>query len=355
MQNFDTLWIRAETKSHEERCPVVPRDAKKLIADGVRIVYEDSKKSCFQTSEFQAVGCDITPAGSWVNAPQNTMIVAIKELPDHDSALSHHHLYFAHAYKGQASAAKILSRFRKGGGVIWDWEYLCDDQNRRLIAFGYWAGFAGALIATQIWLRQRNGRELDLSPTSREQILPQIRQAMRKNPVVPKALIMGALGRCGTGARDCFTELGIPVTGWDKQETQSPGPYTKILQYPIFLNAVLASSNNGVFLDHATINMAETRALSVIVDVSCDPGSPYNPLPLYEHASSFDDPFFSLRAAPKPLDLSAIDHLPSLLPRESSEDFSAQALPFLRQLCAKADAEPWISCYKAYQRAIMEG
>ena len=43
-------------------------------------------------------------------------------------------------------------------------------------------------------------------------------------------------------------------------------------------------------------------------------------------------PATRLLDGPPPLDLVAIDHLPSMLPRESSEDFSEQLLPTLLQL-----------------------
>jgi saccharopine dehydrogenase (NAD+, L-lysine-forming) len=41
-----------------------------------------------------------------------------------------------------------------------------------------------------------------------------------------------------------------------------------------------------------------------------------------------------------PLDVMAIDNLPSLLPRESSEDYAGQLLPVLAQL-DRIDEGPW--------------
>jgi hypothetical protein len=46
------------------------------------------------------------------------------------------------------------------------------------------------------------------------------------------------------------------------------------------------------------------------------------------------------RQAGPPLDVIAIDHLPALLPLESSADFSAQLLPALIQL-ADLEQSPW--------------
>lgn len=57
-----------------------------------------------------------------------------------------------------------------------------------------------------------------------------------------------------------------------------------------------------------------------------------------------------LRKEP-PLDLIAIDNLPSLLPRESSTDFSAALLP---QLLDFGTGGPWGRCQDRYHQAARE-
>ena len=74
---------------------------------------------------------------------------------------------------------------------------------------------------------------------------------------------------------------------------------------------------------------ADRLTLSVICDVSCDPSSDFNPLPIYRECSDFKNPCLRIIDGSRPLDLIAIDHLPSLLPAESSDDFSSQLLPSL--------------------------
>lgn len=77
---------------------------------------------------------------------------------------------------------------------------------------------------------------------------------------------------------------------------------------------------------------APDRKLSVIADVSCDPTSPHNPLPIYDQCTTFAEPCLEIEGAGSPLHMIAIDHLPSLLPKESSEDYASQLLPHLRTL-----------------------
>ena len=56
---------------------------------------------------------------------------------------------FGHAFKGQPAGQVLLQRFKAGGGTLLDLEYLVNAQGRRVTAFGYWAGFAGA--ASRCW------------------------------------------------------------------------------------------------------------------------------------------------------------------------------------------------------------
>ena len=79
----------------------------------------------------------------------------------------------------------------------------------------------------------------------------------------------------------------------------------------------------------------------MIADVSCDPYGPHNPLPLYHRCTTLAEPCVRLIETSPVLDLIAIDHLPSLLPLESSGDFSAQLLPSLLRLADPAQGDEW--------------
>ena len=76
--------------------------------------------------------------------PQDAIVFGLKELPEDGTPLRHRHIMFGHAYKGQPAGRVLLDRFVAGGGTLYDLEYLVDANGRRVAAFGYWAGFAGA-------------------------------------------------------------------------------------------------------------------------------------------------------------------------------------------------------------------
>ena len=41
----------------------------------------------------------MVPAGSWVTAPTEAIILGLKELPHSEDPISQRHIFFAHAYK----------------------------------------------------------------------------------------------------------------------------------------------------------------------------------------------------------------------------------------------------------------
>ena len=81
------------------------------------------------------------------------------------------------------------------------------------------------------------------------------------------------------------------------------------------------------------------RTLRVIGDISCDPDSDFSPIKVYDRTTSWAEPALRVNTDP-PLDVTAIDNLPSMLPRESSEDYAGQLLPSLLTLSA-IDAGVW--------------
>ena len=106
----------------------------------------------------------------------------------------------------------MLSRFHRGGGTLYDLEFLTDATGRRVAAFGFHAGFAGAATGALALAMERNGRKLGhLAPFESEQaMLEEVRQALGNNGGKGlKALVIGALGRCGRGAVDLFRKIGL--------------------------------------------------------------------------------------------------------------------------------------------------
>jgi saccharopine dehydrogenase (NAD+, L-lysine-forming) len=324
------LWVRAEQRENEERVGLTPQGAAQLLAAGLRVTVEESSVRAIPLQGYIDVGCHIAPENSWPTAPQEAIIFGLKELPDDGSPLPHRHIMFGHAFKGQAAGRILLDRFNAGGGTLYDLEYLVDEAERRVAAFGYWAGFAGAAISLKCWAAQQRGTlcgPVGVSP-SKDALLAALDTDL-EGLTRPKALVIGALGRVGTGAADLCEALGVAVTKWDMNETASGGPFPQVLEHEIFLNCILARPGTPVFVPAEA--KAAARTLTVIGDIACDPESDFSPVKVYDRTTTWSAPALRVAQDP-PLDVTAIDNLPSMLPVESSQDYAAQLLPSLLTL-----------------------
>lgn len=333
------LWVRAEERAHEQRVGLTPDGAKALLQAGLRVTIEESATRAIPLEGYADTGCEIASENSWRQAPMDAVIFGLKELPEDGSPLTHRHIMFGHAYKGQPSGQQLLGRFKAGGGTLYDLEYLVDREGRRVAAFGYWAGYAGAAVSLKCWAAQQRGEicgPVGVYDSSKH-LLADLQSDLSGAFTRPTALIIGALGRVGTGAADLCTHMGVPVTGWDMAETAHGGPFPEILQHELFFNCILARPGTPVFVP-ASAKTAD-RKLSVIGDIACDPDSDFNPIKVYDRVTTWEEPALRVHDAPM-LDVTAIDNLPSMLPVESSEDYAGQLLPTLMQLDA-IDSGVW--------------
>lgn len=261
MSEYPPILLRAEQKPLEHRS-FSPAVIRSLIEAGYPISVERSStdpnfKRIFEDSEYEAAGAKLVPSGGWPNAAPGTIVLGLKEIPEEDFALKNDHITFAHCYKNQGGYEKVLSRYPRGGSILYDLEFLVDEQGRRVSAFGYHAGYTGAALGVKTWAWQLEnpGKKLPSVETftdgrgyymNEDELCEQIRKDVaageKKLGRKPTAMVLGALGRCGRGACDLFVKAGIPeenITRWDLAETKNrQGPYEEIAQHDIFLNAV---------------------------------------------------------------------------------------------------------------------
>lgn len=334
------LWVRAEQRLNEDRVGLTPAGAKALLEAGIRVTVEESSSRAIPLHGYINAGCEIAPENAWPDAPRDAIIFGLKELPDDGTPLPHRHIMFGHAFKGQHSGKELLRRFREGGGTLYDLEYLVDPSGRRVAAFGYWAGYAGAAVTLKAWAAQQRGETCGPVGVYKDKdaLLADLGGELDATGADrPKAIVIGALGRVGTGAADLCEAMGVAVTKWDMNETASGGPFPEILDHDLFLNCIFARPGTPVFVPKEALTAA--RNLTAIGDVACDPDSDYNPVPVYSRATTWDAPV--VRVANDPvLDVMAIDNLPSMLPAESSEDYADQLLASLLTL-SDLDAGVW--------------
>lgn len=324
------FWLRAETKKNEFRRAITPDACEKMIQAGHKITVEDWDNSIIPTSEYKNAGCEIAPMNSWIkDAPTDAIIVGLKALDNSPEVYHHTHIYFAHAYKEQDGWKELLTKFDQGGGKIIDLEFMVNENKRRVAAFGYWAGYVGAALGALFSKTTDEKRSIKNLKERRQfedknDLIDFVKAEIEKQKA--DAIIIGSKGRSGSGAIDFLNTIGWNTTGWDQKETAPGGPFKEILNHDLFVNCVLAMSKMPPFITKDLLE--ESTKLNMISDVSCDPDSECNMVPVYDKATVIDEPLFRVNDK---VQLTAIDNLPSILPKESSYDFSSQLENYLIQ------------------------
>ncbi|EEH07018.1 saccharopine dehydrogenase [Histoplasma capsulatum G186AR] len=352
-----TLHLRAEDKILEHRSALTPQTTRLLVDAGYIVNVERSPTSALRKRIFP----DADAGSSWVDAPLDHIILGLKELDEtKDFPLRHAHVTFAHCYKGQGGWEKALGRWSRGNGVLYDLEFLQDDTGRRIAAFGYHAGFAGAALALKTWAWQLQHPDTPLPSVdhftdgrgyylNEKEMVNQIREDVIRGEKIaghkPRVLVIGALGRCGRGAVDACVKAGCEdVLRWDMAETAKGGPFQEIVESDIFVNCIYLNEKIPPFVDMESLK-SPNRKLSVVCDVSCDTTNPNNPI-------TFDKPTVPLPLSNPPLSVISIDHLPSLLPAESSDAFSTDLLPCMMEIKNRASHPVWQRAEKLFREKV---
>lgn len=282
--------------------------------------------------------------------------------------LPHKYIHFQHIFKKQTGWADELARFSKAGGLLYDLEFLVNERGVRVAAFGFSAGFAGTALALLSWSHQLLHPGVPQPPVPAFDLASDLIALVKSNVAealplnggkYPQLMIIGALGRCGKGASEACAAAGIPESSllkWDLPETKKGGPFSEIGEADILLNCVYLGAHKVPPFTTLEELDKEDRRLRVICDVSCDPNSENNPIPVYSDYSSFDSPTTAPKATLKgpELRIIAIDHLPTMIAREASDEYSGLLLPSLLELKNRETDGVWTRAEKTFRDRVAE-
>jgi saccharopine dehydrogenase (NAD+, L-lysine forming) len=145
------LAIRREDKNiWERRVALTPEAVGQLVKEhGMQVLLQPAPRRVFTDVEYEDAGAsvheDLAPAD---------VVLAIKEVPTALLLPEKTYMFFSHTIKGQAHNMAMLRRLMELRCNLIDYERVVDDQNRRLIFFGWYAGVAG-MVETLWMLNQR--------------------------------------------------------------------------------------------------------------------------------------------------------------------------------------------------------
>jgi alanine dehydrogenase len=216
------IGIRQEDKSRwEGRVPLVPSDVQQLASEhGVRFQIAPSPIRAFSEDEYREAGAIVSDS-----LGESSVIMGVKEIPPEKIERDKTYVYFSHTIKGQAANMPALKRLMELNCQLIDYERIADEQGRRKVFFGRFAGLAG-MIDTLWALGQRLKHEgmdtpfAKIEPAHRYDSLAQAKAAIAEvgnligNGGLPEALrplICGfaGYGQVSQGAQEIYDLLPV--------------------------------------------------------------------------------------------------------------------------------------------------
>lgn len=138
--------IRHEHKSSwEGRAPLTPQDVATVTGKGNHLYVERSDHRVFSDEEYKAVGAELVDSHAGFD-----VVLGIKEPAIDSIEKGSVHVAFSHTIKGQDYNMPLLQRFLDQGATLIDYELMTDEKGVRTVAFGRYAGIAGAVDTLMI-------------------------------------------------------------------------------------------------------------------------------------------------------------------------------------------------------------
>jgi len=183
MSNF--IGIRHEDKYvMERRTPLTPKHVELLIKNKkLDFVVQTSEKRVFTDAEYIKAGAKIAK-----DLKKCSVIFGVKEMPVSFFEENKTYIFFSHIVKGQAYNMPMLRKMMELKCNLIDYERVVDEQGKRLIFFGRYAGLAGMI--NSLW-----SMGLRLKEAGYKTPFAQIKQAHHYNSLAEVRDVISAVGQ----------------------------------------------------------------------------------------------------------------------------------------------------------------
>jgi alanine dehydrogenase len=354
----------------DERVPLTPDHAVSLIDNypDVSVMVQNSEIRCFQDEDYRAAGIPVM-----ADISDADLMLGVKEVPINELIEGKSYMFFSHTIKKQAYNRELLRAILQKNITLIDYELLTNNEGKRIVAFGRYAGIVGAYNGILTYGSRYNLFKLRRAHNCFD--LEDLKSEYRQVKLPPIKIVITGGGRVAGGAREVMAGMGI-------QEVSSQEFLSRTYQRPVYTQLHSIDYNihkdgqpftnerfhafphefTGDFLKYAhqadlliagaywdpaspvlfkrTDILDKNFKIRVIADITCDiEGS----IPCTLQPCTIDDPIYDYDPVTGVIDqpftnennitVMAVDNLPCELPRDASADFGqelvAHVLPHL--------------------------
>lgn len=328
----------------------------------VEFFIEKSNIRCFSDLEYEEMGLKVV-----TDLSNCDVLIGVKEVPIEKLIDNKKYFFFSHTIKKQPYNKKLLQQIIKKNIELFDHETIVDNNNNRLIGFGYYAGVIGAYNGLRAYGLKNHTFSIPKAIDLKDR--QEFNSILKSLSIPNMKILLTGKGRVGSGTKEVLDFLKIKeVSAQDFiNETYNESVYVNIdvldynysdsientvsnfYNYPEKFRSTFSkflSVSDIYFAGHyhnpkapKLITLDDIKNpdfnVQVIADISCDidgpiastirPSTIENPTYGFHKEKLVECDFLDENA----LAVMAVDNLPCELPRDSSEMFGEMFLKYV--------------------------
>ncbi|MGO4905162.1 NAD(P)-dependent oxidoreductase [Flavobacterium sp. W20_MBD1_R3] len=324
------------------------------------IEVERSTIRIFSDTEYEALGMEMTD-----DLSNCDVLFGVKEVPVENLIPNKTYLFFSHTIKKQPYNRQLLQAILEKNIDLYDYETIVDDQNRRLIGFGRYAGIVGAYNSIRAFGIKFELFKLPKAETlsGKEALITHLKRLI----LPPLKFVITGTGKVGKGAKEVLDAIKIKEVSVADYLTKnySQPVYTQVdvLEYnmrkdgqvldyldfynnpkeyisdfekfttvsDIYITGHFHANEAPVILTREMLQSKDCK-IKVVADISCDVNGP---IACTLRSSTIAEPLYGYFPSenkevdvfhPAAIVVMAVDNLPCELPKDASEGFGEVVL-----------------------------
>ena len=360
------IGLLKETKTPvDNRVALTPAQVAKLNKEypDSEIVVQSSDIRAFSDEEYRKEGVKVVE-----DVSDCDVLFGIKEAKISTLLPNKHYVFFGHIAKMQEYNRPLLQAFLQKDITFTDYEYLVDDHNIRLCAFGWWAGVVGVYYTLRGYGLKT--RTFELPKPDIKFTLDQLVKNLQEIDLPKVKLLVTGAGRVSQGAQYVLEKIGairidkeeylsdVVVNNltytvadadllvrrkdggsftWDDFITNPQEYESDFMRWAKYTNVLICAHfwapNAPVYLSAEDLRSSDNR-IRMIGDVTCDimgsvkstirPATHAEPYYDYNPMTEKEDPLFANKDN---ITVEAVDTCPNALPMNASEYFGNMLIP----------------------------
>lgn len=349
--------LREEKIPQDLRVPFTPEQCAVLENKyDIKFIIQASEIRCFSDTEYASLGIEIKE-----DLSNCQYIFGVKEAQKEHLINGKNYFFFSHTIKQQAYNKSLMQALIHKKIRMIDYECLRDDNGKRIIGFGKWAGIVGAHNGLFAYGEKTSSYQMQRAHNCKD--YAELINLHRNINFGKIKIVFTGEGNVAKGIREYLTAIHIEEVdeyNFEKEHSKAvflhlplqklyarkddssfdrKDFFTHPQDYCCLFKSYTAQADillNGVYWNKNIPRLFESKDISsinfkiaVIADISCDiEGS----VPITLQVSTIENPIYGIdkkslqitqafKSKDESIDIMAIDNLPSELPRDASAFF----------------------------------